>query len=67
MRGAASLIAAWRTQRTLRCVNVRSFSANLSRTLERAITVNRPDLSMALRATTADENGEEAPAEHRSP
>jgi hypothetical protein len=29
--------------------------------------LNRPDLSMALRATTADENGEDAPAEHRSP
>ena len=29
--------------------------------------LNRPDLSMALRATTADENGEDAPAERRSP
>jgi hypothetical protein len=33
----------------------------------RQLIVNRTDLSMALRATTADENGEDAPEEHRSP
>jgi hypothetical protein len=32
-----------------------------------SVTVNRTDLFMALRVTTADENGEDAPAEHRSP